>query len=217
MRAPVELEVFADILCPFTHVGLRRLVEERTRRGAEGPALWVRAWPLELVNGAPMQPLAVAEKVAALRRDVAPDLFEGFDPQQFPATSLPALRLAAAAYRIGLATGEVVSLALRSAVFESGLDIADPQVLADLSDAYGVGPVTSVDAASVDDDWAEGSIRGVVGSPHFFLAGRDWFCPTLTITRDDGVLHITRDEEAFQAFTREAFGDPGAVPVGDPA
>jgi len=29
------LEVFADVWCPFTHVGLRRLIEERDRRGPQ--------------------------------------------------------------------------------------------------------------------------------------------------------------------------------------
>ena len=43
--------MFADVVCPFTHVGLRRLVEYRAQRHREDVAIRVRAWPLELVNG----------------------------------------------------------------------------------------------------------------------------------------------------------------------
>src|SRR5262245_18171405 len=45
------IEVFADVVCPFTHVGLRRLVGYRERAQREDVAIRVRAWPLELVNG----------------------------------------------------------------------------------------------------------------------------------------------------------------------
>ncbi|HET9729434.1 MAG TPA: disulfide bond formation protein DsbA, partial [Acidimicrobiia bacterium] len=64
------IEVFADIVCPFTHTGLARLITERTRRGAE-IQLRVRAWPLEYVNGEPTPPELVTEEVAALRQSVA--------------------------------------------------------------------------------------------------------------------------------------------------
>ena len=58
----MEIEVFADIWCPFTHVGLRALAEERAHRGRTDVTLWVRAWPLELVNGAPMDGHHAAER-----------------------------------------------------------------------------------------------------------------------------------------------------------
>ena len=50
------------------------------------------------------------------------------------------------------------------------------------------------------DDWHDGQARGVVGSPHFFLATGDFFCPTLKITRDNGQLRITTDEESIATF-----------------
>ena len=46
------IEVFADVLCPFTHVGLRAVAEQRARAGRDDVVIRVRAWPLELVNGA---------------------------------------------------------------------------------------------------------------------------------------------------------------------
>src|SRR3546814_2266133 len=66
-----------------------------------------------------------AEHVADLRAQCAPDAFAGFDPERFPSTTLPALALAAAAYRYTGPVGERVSLALRDALWEQGRDISD--------------------------------------------------------------------------------------------
>jgi len=38
--------VFADIVCPFTHVGLRRLTQRRDQFKSSNRLL-VNAWPLE--------------------------------------------------------------------------------------------------------------------------------------------------------------------------
>lgn len=199
------LEVFADVGCPFTHVGLRRLVEHRARLGREDVRLWVRAWPLEVVNGTPMDAHYIAEEVDELRDQVAPDLFTGFTEAAFPSTSLPAMALAAAAYRHGAAVGEAVSLGLRDLCFEQGRDVADPDVLAGLAAAHGIDP-GEADRHAVLGEHAEGSSRGVVGSPHFFTAAGDFFCPSLDISRDDaGRLHIAADVAAFDAFAGTAF------------
>jgi hypothetical protein len=68
-----DLEMFADIACPFTHVGLRRFAALREARGTTAPRLRVRAWPLELVNGRPFDGPTVAPKVAALRAGPSTD------------------------------------------------------------------------------------------------------------------------------------------------
>jgi len=182
--------VYADVVCPFTHVGLRRLVEHRRRTGREDVRLHVRAWPLEIVNGRPLDPALVAEEIEALRARVASDLFVGFDPARFPSTSAPAFALAAAAYRRDLTTGEQVSLALRDALFEDGEDIADPSVLDAIAAPFEIH-VEDVDVASVERDRADGLARGVIGSPHFFTADGSAFCPSLEIARDErGALRI---------------------------
>ena len=49
-----HIEVFADVSCPFTHVGLRRLVEHRRQLERDDLRIVVKAWPLELVNGSPL-------------------------------------------------------------------------------------------------------------------------------------------------------------------
>jgi predicted DsbA family dithiol-disulfide isomerase len=204
-RQPLPpVEVFADVCCPFTHVGLRGLIEERTRRGRDEPRLLVRAWPLELVNGAALDPDFVAEEVEALRQQVAPDLFQGFDAARFPASSLPAFALAAAAYAHDPARGEAVSLAIRTALFEDGRDVGDPIVLAEIGRQHGLAAPTDEDRQQAVADWHEGRSRGVIGSPHFFLAGGDLFCPTLHIVREDGQLHISVDEVSRLAFLSTA-------------
>jgi predicted DsbA family dithiol-disulfide isomerase len=194
------IEVFADVRCPFTHVGLRRLVERRAERGLTDVAVHVRAWPLELVNNERLDPVMIGEEVAALRAQVAPDMFKGFDPSHFAATSIPGLMLAAAGYEHSLATGEQVSLALRDCLFEYGADIAHPDVLARLAAATGMRvPLVSV-RARVLADWRDGQRRGVIGSPHFFVGNEGTFCPSLDIARREGQLRITGDPGAFDVL-----------------
>lgn len=201
------IEVFADVACPFTHVGLRRFVERRDRGGPQ-VRLRVRSWPLEVVNGEPMDPSFIADEVDEIRGQVAPDLFAGFDPDAFPASSMPALALSAAGYEVDLATGEAISLELRDLLFEQGRDIADAAVLAGVAERHGVA-VDAVDPAldAVHADHAEGRRRGVIGSPHFFTPAGDFFCPSLDVGRDaNGHLRITADPVGFEQFLDSCFG-----------
>lgn len=200
------LEVFADVSCPFTHVGLQRFVARRAAAGRPAPVLRVRAWPLEAVNGEPLTSAVVAPEVEAIRDAVAPDLFTRFDVSAFPATSRPALASAAAAYRLGDDVGERFSVAVREALFEHGRDIADESVLAELRAAHGVGAPGPDDEASIDADLDEGRRRGVRGSPHFFFEDQDFFCPFLEITHDAGRLHVTFDREGFEQFAEVVLG-----------
>jgi predicted DsbA family dithiol-disulfide isomerase len=196
------IEVFADVTCPFTHVGLRRLVCRRNQRGSNVP-IRVRAWPLEIVNGAPLDAAFVAQEVDELRRQIAPELFRGFDPDHFPTTSLPALAVAAAAYRRDDALGERVSLALRDALFEEGRDISTREELNRLLAEFGFA-VDAIDHEAVMDDWREGKRREVKGSPHFFADGYDAFCPALEIRHEDGHLRIRPDATALEEFLDRA-------------
>lgn len=206
MATPAEIEVFADVACPFTHVGLRRFVERRDKGGPE-VRLRVRSWPLEVVNGEPLDPDFIADEVDEIREQVAPDLFDGFDRRAFPATSMPALALAAAAYAVDVTTGEAVSLELRDLLFEQGRDVADDAVLSRVAEVHGV----AFDAArppldAVHADHAEGRHRGVIGSPHFFTPAGGFFCPSLDVGRDAaGHLRITADPAGFQTFLDGCF------------
>lgn len=201
------IEVFADIVCPFTHVELRRLVERRTAAGRTAPVLHVRAWPLELVNGEPLAGDLVGEEIVALREQVAADLFVGFDAARFPSTSLPALTLTAAAYRRSAQLGEDVALAFRDALFEEGADIADPDVLAGIATASGLDVPEVGDRVAIMADLDEGRRRGVQGSPHFFLGAESFFCPSLDITRVHGHLQVAFDATRFEDFARQALDE----------
>lgn len=199
------VEVFADVACPFTHVGLRRLVARRDHLGRDDVVLRVRAWPLELVNGAAPTGDVVAEEIEVLREVVAPDLFQGFDPTRFPRTTIPALALTASAYRRDERTGEAVSLALRTALFEEGRDIGDRDELAMIARSFRL-VLDDPDAERwVHEDWHEGERRGVIGSPHFFVGEHAFFCPTLEIARVKSHLEIGFDRDAFNAFSAVVF------------
>lgn len=194
------IEVFADITCPFTHVGLRRFVRRRAEAGRDDLALHVLAWPLEVVNGSPLDAAFIAEEIDCIRGQLGDDVFTGFDAAAFPRTSMPALALASAAAAVDLATGEAVSLALRDLVFEHGVDISDHGVLDALAAEHGI-TVDLNDDAPVLAEHSLGTTRGVIGSPHFFTPEGDYFCPALRVGRNaDGHLEVAADPESFDRF-----------------
>lgn len=207
------LEVFADVGCPFTHLGLLRLVEERQRRERADVVLRVRAWPLELVNGRPLDAEFIAEEVDDLRAQVAPGAFANFQQSAFPNSTLPAMCLVAAAGD-NLELAETLSLEVRTALFEDGLNVANPDVLAAIAarhqmrwkgDTDQLAELTEV----IHDDWEEGRRRGVIGSPHFFTPSGGFFCPALDVGRDhQGHLKVHEDPEGFESFVAEVFSHP---------
>jgi len=204
------IEVYADVLCPFTHVGLRRLVAGRDALDRRDVVIRAHAWPLEIVNGAPVEADLVVEEVDALRSTVAANLFQAFDGSSWPSSSLPALALAARAYRVCDRVGERVSLSLRDALFERGRDIADPGVLAAIASACDIELPEREDEAAVLTDLEQGRARGVVGSPHFFVDGEGFFCPNLQIERVEGQLFVAVDRAGLADFLARCFG-PGAA------
>ena len=208
--APPEvlIEVFAEIACPFTHACLQTIVGERERRETNVPRLRIRAWPLELVNGRPMSPKRVAEEIAALRAQVAPQMFRGQDATLVPSSAIAAFGLAASAYRRSDEIGEAVSLALRTALFEEGRDLLDDTVLSEIGAPFRVEPLSLHDAAAaVDADWQAGSARGAKGSPHFFCGDREWFSPSLVVEKHDGSITVRRDAGTLTNFYAAVLGD----------
>ncbi len=214
MRTPTGpiIEVYADIWCPFAHVGLRAVEEQRARAGRADVAIWVRAWPLELVNGGPLDPVVTKEHADDLRAQVVPQLFHDLDVDHFPPSTLEALALANRAYRTDSKTGERMSLVLRDALFERGQNIADLATLEHLALDLGVVMPDESDRADVLTDWREGVERGVQGSPHFFCGNREVFCPSLDITRDpvEG-LSIARDVSRLSEFLDLCFARTGST------
>jgi predicted DsbA family dithiol-disulfide isomerase len=204
------IEVFADIWCPFAHVGLRAIEEQRARIGRNDVAIRVRAWPLELVNGVPLDPAITWEHANDLREQVAPELFQHVDVDRFPISTLGALAFANRAYRTNLHIGERVSFALRDALFEEGRDISDRTVLEHLAHDLGVVMPDESDRADVVADWHEGEQRGVLGSPHFFCGNESVFCPSLNISKDPaGGMSIVRDVSRLTGFMVRCLAQPG--------
>ena len=199
-----RVDVFADIVCPFAYVGLDRLVAERDRRGRTDIVFVVRAWPLELVNGQPVDPHFIGEEIEDLRAQVAGDLFTDFDEHVFPGTSLPGLALTAAAYEVDDVTGEAVAMELRRELFERRHDVADPDILAAVARRHGVALPADTEAAVAD--WHAGQERGVVGSPHFFAGDRSLFCPSLDIAREGEHLRVRVDPAGFEEILAAVFG-----------
>ena len=197
---PKTVEVFADILCPFTHVGLRRLASAVADLD-DGPQVVVRAWPLEWVNGEPLDREGVVAKARTLREQLGIDAFGRLpSADAWPTTTLPALQLAAAALAADPAAGLAASLAIRDAVFEEGLDISDPAVVADIAERVGVAVPDAAASAAVEADYAEGQRRGVRGSPDFWVGEDEFFCPSLKISRDASGLSTEFDDTGFEAF-----------------
>ncbi len=191
------VEVFADLTCPFTHVGLREIVRELD----SSTDIVVRAWPLEWVNGAPLDASSVQVKIDALRTQLDLDAFRGFAPEQWPRTTVPALNLVAAAYAEGSEVGLEVSLALRDALFERGRDISNPAVLAELAAERDLPAPATSPSQQVSDDYREGLRRNVTGSPDFWLGGEEFFCPSLDLDHDPmGDLTASFDTSGLARF-----------------
>lgn len=198
-----QIDVFADIACPYAHAGIRTFVQHRAERGLSEPRLVVRAWPLEFVNDKPHDGFAEGPAVEGLRAGPAPELFAGFDPGNFPSTTIQAMAAEATAHARGAAHGEAFSLAVREALWEHGLDVSDPEVLERLCRDLGIEPPE--DDSAVRADLAEGQARGVAGSPHFFTDGGDFFCPSLDIEKHGRRVDVSFDVVGFRRFTDAAF------------
>ena len=158
--------------------------EQRSVARRTDMVIWVRAWPLELVNGHPLDSSTTRDHAQELREQVSPNLFSHFDIARFPSSTIEALALANRAYATDVHVGEQISLALRNALFEEGQDISDPVTLERIAGIHGIGMPDQSDREGVVADWREGQRRGVRGSPHFFCGDENAFCPSLDFTKD---------------------------------
>lgn len=196
------IEVFADISCPFTHVGLKVIAAE-IQASDMAVDLRARAWPLEWVNGSPLDSAGVAAKVAALESQLDIDVFDGFHPDDWPDTTIPALNLADAAYQRDASTGFAVSVRLRNVLFQEGRNIPDVDVLADVAEEFTLAEPSLEPSRGVEADYAEGQRRGVRGSPDFWVQGQEFFCPSLDIGHDaDGSLTAAFDDKGIRRLVR---------------
>ena len=122
---------------------------------------------------------------------------------------MAAFALTAAADRTGdPALIEEVGRALRDAVFEQGLDIGQPEIVAPIANSFGLKPLTANETSvAVRADWDEGRGRGVIGSPHFFTDdGESRFGPVLDISRDDVGNFVIAWKQGTEAFVDSLLG-----------
>lgn len=197
------IEVYADLWCPFAYVGLEAAVALLDEHRLE-VELVPRAWPLELVNGHPMDAGHARANALALRAQVAPSRFAAAEGTwRFPSTTLPALDLVAAARPLGPGTQMAVATALRVALFEDGDDLADEGVLDAVAARFAVDRADRGSArTTVLADYAAGQAAGVPGSPTFTCGTEQLFCPTLAISRDDAGLHVSTMLPRLEGFVR---------------
>ena len=206
------IEVYADPSCPFAHVGLIRLIQRRNELGLNS-TIRVRAWPLEFVNGVPLDPATTVRKVAALRAQVAPELFKGFHKQTAGHSTISAMALEEIAYLRSDMLGLKVSLRLRHLYFEQGHPLTEALLERVANEVDLQVPPTQDSLDSVNASWEVGKRRGVIGSPHFFTATNSYFCPSLKIGHDGEALVIT----ATPAMLDAVLGTPKpAEPPSDP-
>ncbi|MBU6329019.1 MAG: DsbA family protein [Acidobacteria bacterium] len=198
-----SIDVFADIWCPFAHIGLRCAREQLDAAGRPDVVLRIRPWPLELVNSAPMDPDRTTAHIAHLRHQIDDTRFVGFRVETFPTSTIEPLALTERAYVVDPQVGEAMAFALREALFERGIDISDPEAIAALAAEHGIDPPGPEDREAVIASWHEGQARGVKGSPHFFCGDAEMFCPSLDITRPaEGEVIIDLDVDRLAGFLR---------------
>ena len=121
------IEVYADIWCPFTHVGLRPGRGAPPRTG-EPTSASMSGRGRSSLSTAHQWTVARAwgPRPGAPRAEIAPDMFQGvrMGPHSPPPT-LPALSPRCRRVRqLAKEIGERVSFALRDALFEAGLDVS---------------------------------------------------------------------------------------------
>lgn len=121
----IGMVVFSDILCPWSHIGVHRLLRTVHARGLEGELnIDHRAFPLEVLGPEEHDRRRFDRMVEALR-DVEPDagwsLWSGDD--DFPTSSMLALEAVQAAKAVSPDASAALDRALRSAVFEQSRPI----------------------------------------------------------------------------------------------
>ena len=148
-RRPARVEYFFDLSCPFAYLAAERVDRAFSR------VIWQPASAAALDRGALSDPLAVervrrgAEQRATQRR--MPLLW----PDRFPGEVPGAMR--AAAYAAEQGRGGAFALAAMRLAFCGGYDLDDPEILAEVAAAAGLGLGETLRAAG--DAGRDGAIE----------------------------------------------------------
>ncbi len=211
---PGTIQVWSDLLCPFTHVALLRLRRARTRLRLDGIVrLEHRTFALELFNGPHPRRGTDTEAVGVGRLEPGEFRVWSGPEDQYPHSVLLAAEAVHAAALQGPRAAEELDLALRRAFWARSRSIGHRQgvldVAAELPD--GVLDVGAL-AAALDD----GRCRAAVTADHA-VAGTDAIAGSPTFRLPDGSavtnpgVRVHWDGPWASGFPVVDADDPGAV------
>ncbi len=176
--APGTIVVFADLGCPWAHVGIHRLQTARTRLESS-ISIDVRVFPLEIINAQPTPFRGLQNEIPALAEmepDAGWELWAG-DATTWPVTTLLPMEAVEAAKEQGLDTSAKLDHALRRALFGESRCISMRHVILDVAASCDDLDVPALTAALDDGrarrpmlDGYRAAAGDIQGSPHYFLA-----------------------------------------------
>ena len=215
----LAISVFSDVICPWCHVGKRRL--ERALAEMSLAETTTIAWlPFELNPDMPEDGMPRADyrarKFGQTRaRDLDAEMTQrgldegiafAFDRIDRTPSTRRAHRLLAWAARRG--SNHALKGALLKAYFEDAQDIGRADILTDIASRHGIAPEDAAAALAdpdidreVDGLEREAARMGVSGVP-FFIVDRSW------------VISGAQPTEAWIQALRERIGRPGEVAAG---
>ncbi len=191
---PGQIVVYSDLWCSFAHLAIHRLHTTRARLGLQDRVSFdLRAFPLELLNGASSPRPGTDSEVAAVGRlDPEAGWLLWHSPDwTYPSTTLPALEAVQAAKNQSLTASEDLDLALRHAFWVDSANISLRPVI-----LTAAASTQTVDVETLADDLDSGAARptmmqhyrvartdAITCSPHLFLPdGSDHPNPGITVT-----------------------------------
>ncbi len=217
--ATLQVDVIADLICPWCYLGKRRLDDALS--AVHGPSL-VSWYPFQINPAMPSSGMSLdeyldkrfgsAEKLQPAMDELtligkAEGINFDFDKLERIPNTLNAHRLMKLAETEELSTSDLAENILRG-FFESGLDIADRDVLIDIGGDSGLSP--TVIGEMLDNDLSrrvvlsqEAQVRqsGVTGVPDFLINKRLF------------VLGAQSTESLVNIFDRAMFGEESDLPV----
>ncbi len=217
--ATLQVDVIADLICPWCYLGKRRLDDALS--AVHGPSL-ISWYPFQINPAMPSSGMSLdeyldkrfgsAEKLRPAMDELtligkAEGINFDFDKLERIPNTLDAHRLMKLAETEALSTSDLAENILRE-FFESGLDIADRDVLIDIGGDSGLSP--TVIGEMLDNDLSrrvvlsqEAQVRqsGVTGVPDFLINKRLF------------AVGAQSTESLVNIFDRAMFGEESDLPV----
>ncbi len=217
--ATLQVDVIADLICPWCYLGKRRLDDALS--AVHGPSL-VSWYPFQINPAMPSSGMSLDEyldKRFGSAEKLQPAMDEitrmgktaginfNFDKLERIPNTLDAHRLMKLAETEQISTSDLAENILRG-FFESGLDIADRDVLIDIGSDSGLSPTEITEM--LDNDLSrrvvlsqEAQVRqsGVTGVPDFLINKRLF------------AIGAQSTESLVNIFDRAMFGEESDLPV----